>query len=205
VTTRSNALGALLAIVMLTVAGCAPIGGSGVADPPAADSATGTPTPTPTSREPVFRMPAACAGLLPEARLAQFETDGLTLLGGPGGVYGDDYLADPTPEQRAGGITCIWGDAATRMSAITISVAPLTSVTRPAVVTSLSGQGLNANVEGPVATFAILGDADLRPAILNVLRADSWISVIMTVGGTGPFDQALDLADAVAALVYITP
>ncbi len=150
-------------------------------------------------------MPAACADILTKARLDQFDTDGLTLLGGPDGVYGDDYLADPTPEQKAGGITCIWGDAGTTVSAITISVAPLTATSRSSVVASLSGQGLNANVDGPIATFAILGDAELRPSILNVLREDSWISVIMTVGGTGPFDTALDLADEVAGTVYIAP
>jgi hypothetical protein len=205
VTTGSNrtALGALLAIVILTVAGCAP---SGVPAPErsqaASESPTPSPTPDPTAPAPAFRMPATCAELLPAETLAGFEADGVVLLGGPGGVYGDGYLAEPTPEQRAGGITCIWGDGTTTASAITISVAPLTASTRPQVVSSLSGQGLNANVDGPVATFAILGDDEHRPAILNVLRADSWISVIMTIGGPGPFDRALDLADDVAALVY---
>lgn len=203
--TRSHvALGALLGIV-ITVSGCAPSGGSPGSGPSSPAPSTSAPSATPTARPPVFRMPAACADIVTQTRLDQFEADGLTLLGGPDGLYGDDYLADPTPEQKAGGITCIWGDAATTVSAITISVAPLTQTTRPTVVASLSGQGLNANVEGPIATFAILGDADVRPSILNVLRADSWISVIMTVGGTGPFDEALDLADEVAATIYTAP
>lgn len=203
-TTRTP-LGALLGIVILTVTGCAPGGASGQDDHPATSAPTSEPTTEPTPSTPVFRMPAACADILPQATLDQFASDGLTLLGGPGGTYGDDYLADPTPEQRAGGITCIWGDATTTASAITISVAPLTSTTRPSVISSLSGQGLNANVEGPIATFAILGDGDHRPAILNVLRDESWISIIMTVGGTGPFNEALDLADEVAETVYIVP
>lgn len=194
-------LGALLGTVIVTVAGCAPSGVSGEQPEP---STTATqPTAEPTASAPVFRMPSTCAELLPKARLDAFAADDLTLLGGPDGVYGDEYLADPTPEQAAGGITCIWGDADTTASAITISVAPLTEASRPDVISSLSGQGLNANVDGPIATFAILGDAEHRPGILNVLRAESWISVIMTIGGTGPFDQALDLADEVAATVYV--
>lgn len=193
-------LGALLGTVILTASGCAP---SGVSGEQPAPSGTATPPSTaPTASAPVFQQPASCSELLPEAELADFAADALTLLGGPGGVYGDDYLADPTPEQRAGGITCIWGDADTTASSITISVAPLDAASREAVVGSLSGQGLNANVDGPIATFAILGDEDRRPAILNVLREDSWISVIMTIGGTAPFERALDLADQVAQTVY---
>lgn len=196
-----RAPGALLAIVILTVAGCAP-----VAVPAEPGSTTTVPSPTGAATAPpvvpVFQLPARCADILPPERLAAFAADGLTLLGGPGGTYGDASLADRTPEQRAGGITCIWGDAGTTFSAITISVAPLTGTTRPEVTASLTAQGLNEIVDGPVTTFSILGDEEHRPAILNVLRPDSWLSVIMTVGGSAPFTFALDLADEVAAEVY---
>jgi hypothetical protein len=182
---------------------------AGCADQPAAPSATASPTasPTPTaSSEPEpssleFVQPGDCAEALPASRITAFEDAGLALLGGPGGKYGSHYLAGPTPEERAGGITCIWGDPETDASSITVSVAPLGS-TRPAIVQSLLDQGLNEAIDGDVMLYAVQGDEDHAPAILNVLRPDSWISVIQTVGGAEASEEALTIADEVAGVVY---
>jgi hypothetical protein len=125
------------------------------------------------------------------------------LLGGPDGLYGDEYLLDPSPEQQAGGITCIWGPPDTEISSVTVSVAPLDSSTRPAIVTDLSvTQGLNETVDGAATLYWKLGDTDHHPAIVNVLLADSWISVIQTVGGTDAYAEAEALAAEVHELVY---
>ena len=88
-------------------------------------------------------MPSECSGILPPERIASFEAQGLILLGGPGGLYGEDYLLDPTPEEAAGGITCIWGDELIPESTVTVSVAPLSPQTRSGVVEELISQGLN--------------------------------------------------------------
>ena len=195
--------GALAAAgLALALAGC----GGSEAPPEPSQSATAAPTPTATTTAPptefVFQLPEDCASVLPESRLAAFEDAELTLLGGPGGKHGEHYLADPTPEENAGGITCIWGDDDTDASVVTVSVAPL-GATRPAIVQSLVDQGLNEAIDGDLILYAQQGDEDVAPAVLNVLRADSWISVIETIGGAAAFDEAITLAEEAATVAYV--
>ena len=195
---------ATAAALMFVLVGCAPAPAAPVPE----SSSTPTPTPSPTAEpEPTagprtFQLPADCASALPESRLQQFADDGLILLGGPGGKHGDEYLADPTPEQSAGGITCIWGHDDSDLSVTTVSVAPL-GANRPAVVGNLIAQGLNETIEGDVTIYAVQGDEDHAPGILNILRTDSWISVIQTTGGREAFAEALEVADEVAEQTYV--
>ena len=190
----------LIAIALL-LAGCAPETGSG--DP------TSTPTePVSTPTETVapaaiFSMPSLCADILPASRVDAWLDDDIVLLGGPDGKYGDDYLADPSPEQQLGGITCIWGPSDSENSSVTVSVAPLAAADREDVVTDLVvTQGLNEETFEGATIYWQQGDTELEPAILNMLRADSWISVIETVGGSDSYAEAEDIADEVYALVY---
>ncbi len=163
-------------------------------------SSTGTATAVATPA--VFSQPIACADIVPRSRLDTFSQHGLVLLGGPGGKYGDKYTADQTPERQAGGITCIWGDGATDASSLTVSVAPLSAGTRAVIVASLIQQGLNEQTQGGLVTYGLFGDETSAPAILNVLRQDSWISVIGTRGGETNYNQAVDLSNDVALTVY---
>lgn len=195
-----TATAAVLLLALLT--GC-----SSQSPPPSAPTQSATPTPTATAPvEPVdefFTMPTACLDILPAERLAALDADGLVLLGGPDGEYGDDYLLDPSPEQEAGGITCIWGPPDTEVSSVAISVAPLSATSRPAIVSDLSvSQGLNETSGDSATYYWQLGDTDQQPAILNVLTADSWISVIMTIGGTDNYATAERLAAEVHERVH---
>lgn len=151
----------------------------------------------------VFTLPTACADILPASRLEQFAADGDVLLGGPGGLYGDEYLLDPSPEQNLGGITCIWGRPDTEVSSVTVSVAPLPSEARGAVVNDLSvTQGLNESIGEGVTYYWKLGDRDDHPAILNALTDDSWISIILTIGGIDNYTTAEKIAAEAHARVY---
>jgi hypothetical protein len=200
---KNIAAALVLTLTVLALTGCvAP------SPPPAAEptrSTTPTPTPTgsaaPVATELAFVMPEDCRSVLPESRRTTLDAGGISLLGGPGGKYAQ-YFADPTPEERAGGITCVWGDDATDAASITISVAPL-GATRAEIVQSLLDQGLNEAIDDDVTLYAKQGDENESPAIVNVLRADSWISVIQTVGGPASFDEALTVADEVGKIVYV--
>jgi hypothetical protein len=194
--------GAVTSIALvLVIAGC---GGTPTVEPTRSPTTAPSPSPsvTPPTATLTFVLPEDCESALPSSRLAAFENAGLTLLGGPGAKYGEHYLADPTPEENAGGITCIWGDNATDVSSITVSVAPL-GASRPAVVQNLLDQGLNEAIDGDLTLYAQQGDEQVAPAVLNVLRTDSWISVIQTIGGTEAFDEAITVAEEVAAVVYV--
>jgi hypothetical protein len=165
------------------------------------ETSTPTPDPTQTSTSRVFTMPDDCLGILPQSRQDALASQGLTLLGGPGGQF-EQYYADPTPEERAGGISCIWGDEDVPESTVTISVAPLTDGTRAGVVDNLIAQGLNEAVLDDGISYAQLGDDNSAPAILNIVRDDSWVSVIQALGGEAFFDEAVELAGEVAEQVY---
>jgi hypothetical protein len=197
---RQLSVSAAALTVVLLLAGCA----AGAPEEKPVTQATPTPssTPEPTEEPEVFTLPTECSALLSEERLADFTTQGLALLGGPGGKYGTDYLADPTPEEQAGGITCIWGFDDTDFASVTISVAPLSDADRAGVVTGLLDQGLNESEEGGTTKYLQQGDADSQPAIINVLRSDSWISVIETVGGEEFYAEAVMLAEDVHDTVY---
>ena len=146
-------------------------------------------------------MPEDCLSILPQARQDDFASQGLILLGGPGGQF-EQYYADPTPEEQAGGISCIWGDEDVPESTVTVSVAPLSDGTRGGVVDNLIAQGLNEAVLDDGISYAQLGDDNSAPAILNIVRDDSWVSVIEALGGEAFFDEAVELAGEVADQVY---
>ena len=193
-----------LIAVALVLAGCAP---EAAAQNPSATPTDSEPTPSQTATATVeFTMPSQCTPILPESRIDGWLEDGIVLLGGPDGKYGDEYLADPSPEQQLGGITCIWGPSDSENSSVTVSVAPLTAENRREVVTDLVvTQGLNEETFDGATIYWQRGDTELEPAILNVLRADSWISVIETIGGEVSYAEAEDIADEVYSLVYRSP
>ena len=191
-------------LVTVVLAGCSPAAAPGN-EPSGSTPASPVASAASEAGAEVFAMPTACLDILPDSRWAQFEADGLVLLGGPDGLYGDDYLLDPSPEQQVGGVTCIWGPPDTEVSSVAISVAPLSAADRPAVVSDLTGtQGLNESVGETATYYWKLGDSDDHPAILNVVTDDSWISVIQTIGGTDNYAEAERLAAEVHELVYTT-
>ena len=191
---------AVLATAVL--AGCAPTpsdAGEQSPDPQTQDPAPdGTSAPTPEGA-PVFRMPDACDDLVTAATAERFEAAGLVLLGGPG----QPYFGDPTPEERVGGITCVWGDEADASTTIIVSVAPLTPSARPGVVSDLLAQGLNESVAEGAIAYAQIGDEVSAPGVLNVLRNESWISVIEALGGEERFQRATELVDEITTRVYV--
>jgi len=190
-----------LAVVLLAVlAGC-----TAAETPKETPSATATEEPTPTTTPEAvkltFTMPTDCTEIVPQSRLDAFAAEGIILLGGPGGKY-SDYLTDATPEEQAGGISCIFGFSDSEVSSFTISVAPLTAATRPAVIASFTEQGLNEQVTDDGVAYGVQGDRTLDPAIMNVLRGESWISVIATIGGTDTYAQSVEIAQEVHDVVY---
>lgn len=157
------------------------------------------PEPTPLA----FVMPTDCTTILPQERLDSFAEQNLELLGGPGSVYGDDYFFDPTPEQFIGGISCVYAEDGTDLSSLLVSVAPISASTRAGVVNDLAAQGLNeATTDDGAVTYSQFGDEAAAPAIYNIIRNDSWISVISAFGGQVFYDEAVLIATEVAGEVY---
>lgn len=193
-------LGAVIMVALL--AGCVPEPAESGETPPSETEPTDTATPTPEPGVPVFGMPELCADILTADTATAFAAAGLDLLGGPDGLYGENYFGEPTPEEKAGGITCVWGDEAVPASTVIVSVAPVTTSTRSGIVSALIASGLiESQIEGGL-TYARIGDEVSAPAELHVIRNDSWISVLEAVGGEDRFQHATELVDEVTGQVY---
>ena len=194
---------AIVGLGLALLAGCAPApaAGGGETEAPATDPTPAATTPVPSA--PVFAMPARCADILSPATQEEFAAAGFDLLGGPDGLYGEDYFEDPTPEERAGGITCVWGDEAETASTVIVSVAPITTTTRSGIVGALIANGLIESQTDGGITYARIGDDVSAPAELHVIRTESWISVIEAVGGEDRFQQAREIVDEVTEQVYV--
>ena len=193
-----------MAVLVAVVSGCsAEAAPDDDAPTQSAPPETGqTPEPAATSEPARFEQPESCEELVPESRLTTFEETGLTLLGGPGGVYGTDYFADPTPEEQSGGITCIWGVDGNDGTTMVLSVAPMSPANRAQVVGDLVAQGLNERKAGDAVVYEVIGDTEGFPAIVNVLRSDSWMSVLSATGGQAAYDDAIAICDEMTELAY---
>ncbi len=204
---RMRAVVAAAVIALILLSGCAPEP-SPTEEPPTTGGSSATPTTEPTGQEPPvvrqFRMPERCADLVTPETAARFAADGLDLLGGPEGRYGDEYFSEPTPEERVGGITCVWGDESVPASTVIVSVAPVTAATRGGIVSGLISAGLiESQIEGAIS-YARIGDDVSAPGELHVIRNDSWISVVEALGGEARFQHATELVDEVTARVYVS-
>lgn len=188
--------------LLFLAAGCAPTTEPVVAPTTAAPEPEVEPTTEPTVDEAEFTQPVLCSEALTRAHITEFEASGYVLLGGPEGKYGNEYLDGPTPEEEAGGISCFWGDNSTDITSIIVSVAPLGPSTRAGIVIELEESGLNETATDTTTSFGRFGDDAGIAAIYNVLRNDSWISVISTTGGQDVYNHLVEIADGVASLVY---
>lgn len=197
-----------VAALVTALAGCAspaapepaPVPITASPDPGAGEpTASARPSPAATG---VFRMPNSCTQMLPESRLEALSAEGYQLLGGPGGLYGDSYYADKTPQQELGGITCIWGSETEDLSVLDLSVAPVTPATRAGIIERLIGQGLNETVLGEAVVYGRFGDMAGAGAVVNAVRNDSWIGVISSFGGQEHYDLATAIATEMAVAVY---
>ena len=197
-----------LAIVMLALTGCSPSGTpTGGPTPPETTQPTGDPTDIPVQTE-FFSMPDDCTGILPATDVAAFAADGIVLLAGPGGKYGNELITEPTPEMTAGGISCYFGvdneDPTLLRVNVLVSAVPLDATSRAKVIADLSAQGLaQAMDERGDVTFGILGVSEGQTtANYNVIASDSWISVLSSDGGEAAFLAIVSLANAVHIANY---
>jgi hypothetical protein len=197
-----------IAIVMLALTGCAPTESPTAGpNPTETTQPTGGPTETPVQTE-FFSMPADCTSILPATQVDTFAADGIVLLAGPGGKYGNELITDPTPEMVAGGISCYFGvdneDLTLLRVNVLVSAVALDATNRQKVIDDLSSQGLarSMNERGEV-TFGILGVSEGQAtANYNVIASDSWISVLSSDGGEAAFVAIVSLANDVHTANY---
>ncbi|RZS59198.1 hypothetical protein EV141_0416 [Microcella putealis] len=204
------ATAAAASALLLTLAACAPEQPAPT-EPVAEPSSEPTPSPEPSETTPepspepelVFTMPADCTVILPADRVGTLEAQGLTLLGGPGSLYGDEYFGDQTPEQLIGGMSCVWGQEGVDLSTILFSVAPLNAVSRESTINELVAQGyVPFEREDSSLAFGVLGEEGIGPAIYNLITDDAWFSVLNSLGGQTGFDESVLFTEEMRGVAY---
>lgn len=199
-------------LIGASVTGVLLLSGCSLFASPEPTATTAAPTPTATETTPAgdgtFAAPADCSTILPQDQIDSYAAENIILLAGPGGVYGDELIPDPTPETLAGGISCYFGYDNEDVNQIQIysvvSVAGVTAENRDGIIQGLTEQGLNEGTDSDDAmTFAIIGDTDANvPAMYNVVNETSWISVISVFGGETFFEENVAIAGLVHDQVY---
>ncbi|HET8957039.1 MAG TPA: hypothetical protein VFM95_01145 [Microcella sp.] len=201
---------AAASVLLLALAACAP-DEPAPTEPVAEPTAEPTPSPEPSEPSPtpspepelVFTMPADCTVILPVDRVGTLEAQGLTLLGGPGSLYGDEYFGDQTPEQLIGGMSCVWGQEGVDLSTILFSVAPLNAASRESTINDLVAQGyVPFEREDSSLAFGVLGEEGIGPAIYNLITDDAWFSVLNSLGGQTGFDESVLFTEEMRGVAY---
>ncbi len=188
---RSAILGALLALTLL--AGCQTTAGEDeltAPESPADDTQQDEPEP----QEFQFILPTLCQDILPTSGIDQVTAGELSLLRGPGSGSTDTvYPEGPSPQEERGGLSCLFGNGEETQT-YTLSVAPMTQMSRAEVIDGLLAQQLNpGQTADGVLTYWIQGDEATVPAIYNAVYSDAWYEVLIFPGGRVAYEQASSL------------
>ena len=120
---------------------------------------------------------------------------------GPGSPSTEPIYTDgQTPEELAGGLSCLFGlpnDEESGLS-ILLSAAPIDPAIRPKVIENLVTQKLNVGQtsDGTGLTYWIWGDSETVSALHNELFQDAWYSALLQPGGRPAYDQGVALVAA---------
>lgn len=184
--------------LLLALAGCAhdPTLDLSAVDEPTEESATATSEAAPVS----FTQPSLCTEILPASAVASLAEDGIELTQGPGSSSIEPIFVDgETPEERAGGISCLFSIPSDDESGVYVllSVAPVDAAVRPEIIADFIDQGLSVgSAPDGAVTYWKWGDEIIVPAFHNSLYEDSWYSALLQPGGRAAYDRGVALVQA---------
>ena len=185
---RSAILSAILALTLL--AGCQSAPGEGeLVD--ADESSDETDQAEAEVEELEFLLPTLCQDILPTASIDQLTSGDKALLRGPGsGSVDTVYPEGPSPQEERGGLSCLFGNVEETQT-YTLSIAPMTQLSRAEVIDGLIAQQLNpGQTADGVLTYWIQGDEGTVPAIYNAVYPDAWYEVLIFPGGRLAYEEA---------------
>jgi hypothetical protein len=161
------------------------------------DQAEESVTPSTDVTAIVFSQPSSCTEILPASAISTLAADGIELTQGPGSPSTEPiFVEGQTPEELAGGISCLFSIPDDEESGVYIllSVAPVDPALRPTIINDLLGQNLNVGQTPDGAlTYWRWGDEIIVTALHNSLYEDSWYSALIQPGGRTAYDQGVSL------------
>lgn len=176
--------------VVLALAGCGPT----APVPSSSPSASSAPTPTASASstpesEASFTVPTTCTELLGAGLESDILATGVVLFSSSDGTG----LYAPIPSTQDGGdpFSCWYGKDGVDLSSFELAAQPISSTDEhEGIVAVLGAAGFTSSTDGDVVTFVQVGDEGSTPAIVHVVRPDSWLTGYSTFGGA---DRVADL------------
>lgn len=195
-------VGTAVALSLLwALTGCDPAGPP--SPEPSSSPSTSTPpspSPSPTEEPAVFVAPTSCTGLLGAALEAEILGSGAVLFSGPGGT---GLYPGPSVGQDGGTpLACLYGKDMVDLSTFELAVQGLTPSAHEGVLAELETRGMTEVADADTVTFTQTGDEGATPAIIHILKPDSWVTVYSTFGGAASLSKISGWAQTVETQVY---
>lgn len=195
---RALVLVPLLAVALAALTGCDPVPPEPT--PTVEPSATATSTPTATAEPaPVFTPATSCAGMLGPLE-TEFLADGLVLFSSTDG--GGIYFPIPSTQDGGDPFSCWYGKDGVDLSTIEIAAQPIDEAEHEGIVAVLDGAGFELTLDSDRATYVQVGDEGSTPAIVHVVRRDSWLTAYSAFGGPDRVAALTQYLDKVAEQLY---
>ncbi len=191
------------AILLAALSACAPSGPDDVTAPTPSPtpSAADEASPSPTPDAPAFTVPTSCTELVSVELENQILATGAVLFSSTdgSGIY---YPIDSTQD---GGdpFSCWYGKDGVDLSSVEFAAQPITSTDEhEGIMAVLNSGGFDVELNGDVVTFIQVGDEGTTPAIVHIVRPDSWITGFSSFGGADRANGLRSTVELIAEHLY---
>lgn len=190
--------GAAVAVVLLaTLTACDP---GTASSGPSSTPAQSEPSASATESQAVFVAPTSCTDLLGATLEAEVTSDGSVLFSGPGGT--GTYPAPSIGQDGGTPVACLYGKGMVDLSTFEFASQGLSQDAHEGTLAELESRGMTETTSGDTVTFTQEGNEGTDPAIVHILRPDSWVTVYSTFGGADRLKQITGWANTVETQVY---
>ncbi|MBX3090926.1 MAG: hypothetical protein KF801_00275 [Cryobacterium sp.] len=191
--------GTTLAVVLAAgLTGCDPAGPAPSGSP--SESSASSASPSPTEAPAAFVAPTSCTQLLGASLESSLTADGTVLFSGPGGT--GLYPGIESAQDGGSPLSCVYGKDMVDLSTFELAAQGLTQDAHEGVLAELETRGMTEVAAGDTVTFTQTGDEGSTPAIIHILKPDSWVTAYSTFGGTARLAEITGWANTVETQVY---
>ncbi len=192
----------VLVSVAAALAACGPTDIAPSPSPTIAPSESGSPTPSAApapAPDATFTPATSCTGML-GALETQLIAEGNVLFSSTDG--GGIYFPIESTQDGGDPFSCWYGKDGVDLSSFELASQPVDQAEHEGIVAVLGGLGFDVSIDGDVVTYVQVGDEGTTPAIVHVLRPDSWFTAYGAFGGSDRVTVLTSYLDQVAAQLY---
>ena len=119
------------------------------------------------------------------------------------GLGGAGIYPGPSIAQDGGSpLSCLYGKDMVDLSTFEFAAQELSQDGHDGTIAELRSRGMTQTTDGDAVTFTQSGDEGTTPAIIHILKPDSWVTVYSTFGGATRLAEITGWAQTVETQVY---